>query len=89
MAKEIRTESDGPIRTFFFLDNDSLPSWRRYGSGFAEIKITSHVDRPYLRFVVTEYSRDTDTTKKTFVTLDENQGRKLYEHMKTLYEPTR
>jgi hypothetical protein len=80
---------------FNAIDTDHRPSWKNHGTGFAELDITSHKDRPYLSFHITENSRGNSalypdggrgSRREVFVQFDENEGRKLYEWLKTLYE---
>lgn len=97
MAYDIVTSTrnvDGCLRNFNAIDRDHRPSWRNHGTGYAELDITSHVDRPYLSFHVTEQARGESqlypdggrgSKRDCYVTLDETEGRKLYEWLKQVY----
>lgn len=94
MAYTIRTATnrEGWKHTFTATEPapTHCPSWKRHGAGYAELEITSHEDRAYLSIIATEAATGDEKRsphrKQVFISLDEFEGRKLYEWMKERYE---
>ena len=90
MTQSVWAERDNnsPLLHFKFNDSDHTPSWLRYGKGYASIEVTTHKDRPYLDFHVLEGNlAPNGRSKRTYVNMSPENGRKLYEWLKSIYEP--
>jgi len=55
-----------------YVTREHKPSWKRYGTGSAILRLATHTGNPYLMFDVEEISRGDKAvhSKRTMVTLD-------------------
>ena len=85
MTQSTAQSFDGPLRKFYFHDDNQQVSWKRSGRGQAMIEVSTHASTPWLTFIGREQGEKSD--RQTMVTMDPEHGRKLYEWLKELYEP--
>lgn len=86
MTKTTSTTEDGPLRNFKFHDDATAVHWRVGNDGVADMRVTAHAEKPWLAFDTYERSV-VGSSKRTMVTLDEEQGRAFYQWLKGIYEP--
>ena len=85
---------EGRTHEFEFFDNDSTPSWKRYGKGCANLegRAWSNEERDVIELVASEtswadgHTQKRDVTKKVYVTMTDDSARAFYNYLKSKFE---
>jgi len=87
MTQRTRLNTDGERREIRISNNDTTPSWKRYGEGRSLLEITSNPANNSLSLIAGEaYESEKRTvSREAWIEIDEHRARDLLEYLKNIY----
>lgn len=77
--------ASGPVHHIRIQFPRHAPHWKSRGEGHAQLDVTTHDKAGWISLDAQEFSSN-GGSKRTMLTLDEADGRALYERLKKMYE---